>query len=134
MVMAPRTTSSQSKESFCSRSQYIIKTIKFCRLLVVWFIVPDTKPIKAGSYETFVPTFHEWLVLIKSFKDELVPRQLLKNKTVIRLVRVKCFNNVITISPGIWFFVIPLIAIGLSVSDHIQPVAPPPFPVFGHGQ
>ena len=59
----------------------------------------------------------------------LVARQLLGEEDVVRLVLVESANDVIAIAPGIGAIVVVLVAVGVRIPRHIQPVASPAFAV-----
>ena len=63
---------------------------------------------------------------------QLVARDLLEEKPVVRLVGIECSDHVVAIQPGVVSIGVP--AFGVGIARQIQPVASPPFSVAGRSE
>ena len=123
VVVTPRTPDRRSQERRRRRHDDIIEIVELGRPRVVRFIIPRPDPIK--------PRRNQRLLRVRR---QLIPRQLLENEPVVRLVGVECLYHIIAIPPRIRDLVVPLVAARLRIPHDIQPIPAPPLPILGQRQ
>ena len=118
MVVAAGAADGQAHECFRRRLEHVVESVEFREPFVVRFIVPDAKPIEAGGDQAVVV-----------YVRQLVPGNLLKHESVVRLVFIKGADDIVAVFPDEWFFVVALVAVGLREAHDIEPMATPAFAV-----
>ena len=71
---------------------------------------------------------------VRIIRLEDVPRELPGAEAVVRGVCIQCGNNPVTVPPGVWPQFVAFETLAFSVTDDVEPVSSPAFPVVGVGQ
>ena len=118
VVVAAGAADGQAHECFRRRLEHVVESVEFREPFVVRFIVPHAESIKPGGDQAFVVHVRQ-----------LVPGNLLKHESVIRLVIIKGADDIVAVFPDEWLFVVALVAVGLCKTHDIEPMATPAFAV-----
>src|SRR5207253_5052415 len=99
------------------------EVIVFGGFLVIRLVVPDAEAPEAGGDEGIVGDVFD-----------LVAGVLLADELVVGFVFVQGADEVIAVAPGVGFFTVALVAVGLGVANDVEPEAGPALAVAGGGE
>ena len=120
MIVAPCTIHCESEKRLGCRAHDVVQAIEVCHLPVDRFIVPQPQTIIPGCDQR-----------IGSHLIELISRQLFHQEPIEGLVLIDRANHIVTVSPDKGFGIVALVAVGLCVSNQIEPVTGPVLAVLG---
>ncbi len=123
MVVAACATERDSQERGRGRAQHVVELIVAVDHRLGRLIVPGSQPQKCGG---------DLGGSVGAL--DLIARQLLDQKPVVRLVLVEGVDHVVAVSPGVRLVAVALVAVGFGVTDDIQPMPRPALSILRAGQ
>ena len=114
VIVTPRTLYRDSKKGRTHHIHHVLQSLVLVILRVIRFVIPCPGPQHAGCNQRLPGSFRQ-----------LIARQLLTNEPVVGHVLIERLDHPVTILPDVWLHCITLVAIGLRVAHHVEPVPGP---------
>jgi hypothetical protein len=114
VLVAAGAADGQAEKCGGDGADVVVEIVVVGGFFIVGLVVPDAKAIEAGGDEGIVGDIFDFIA-----------GQLLADKLVVGFVLIECAYDVIAIAPGVGFFAVALVAVGLGVADDVEPEAGP---------
>ena len=121
--MAARASKRDSQESGRGGTEHVVKLIVAVDHRIGRLVVPGPQPQKCGGD------------LSGSVGAvDLIARQLLEQKPIVRLIEVEGIDHVVAVSPGVGLVAVALVTVGFGVTDDVEPMPRPALSILGASQ